>query len=58
MDLNLSNLVQDRIQWQALVNTIIKTMQLFDQLSDYQLLRKDINSYIFTVANIYIVRYV
>jgi hypothetical protein len=30
-------------------------MQLSDQLSDYQLLRKDINSYIFTVWNIHIV---
>jgi hypothetical protein len=30
-------------------------MQLSEQLSDYQLLRKDINSYVFTVANIHII---
>jgi hypothetical protein len=43
-DVDGIHLTHDRVQWQALVNMVMGSMEgekSFDQLSDYQFLRKD-----------------
>jgi hypothetical protein len=55
--MNRFNLAQNSIQWWAVMNMImntdfVKSWQLFEQLSDCQLLQKDSAAYYFSINNV------